>query len=233
MKLFLPIAFILTTLLTGCGSPPSAPEDSAPYGSGGDLASTSAQGITDGSAGSSQTYQNIPQEVVPIEDRDMGDTIVLRLRAEPPHLNILLDTADAGASYIANGFIFEPLMMVNDDTLEWEPFIAKSWDISDDHLTYTFHLRDDVTFSDGVPLTAHDVKFTFDITMKLEVEAFQRKASYDDIDTVTVLDDYTVEYKMKKPFFRHLLILALGEIYPKHIYEKGDFNNHERNSTLR
>ncbi|MFP6581165.1 MAG: peptide-binding protein [Candidatus Hydrogenedentota bacterium] len=230
MKPFLPIALAITAVLTGCGSPPpSNVSDTAPSGSGGDIASTSAEIITDGSAGSTQTYQNVPQEIVPIEDRDMGDTLVLRLRAEPPHLNILLDTADAGASYIANGFIFEPLMMVNDDTLEWEPFIAKSWEISDDHLTYTFQLRDDVTFSDGVPLTAHDIKFTFDITMKPEVEAFQRKASLEDIDTVTVLDDYTIQYKMKKPFFRHLLILALGEIYPKHIYEKGDFNHHERN----
>ena len=227
---FLVTTLVITLLLAGCGSPPPSNEGSATPPSKIDLASTSSQEITDGSAGSTQTYQNIQQEMVPIEDRDMGDHLILRLRAEPPHLNILLDTADAGASYIANGFIFETLLLVDGDTLDFIPHIAKSWEISDDHLTYTFHLRDDVRFSDGVPLTAHDVVFTYDITMDPKVEAFQRKSSYNDIDTVTALDDYTVEYKMKKPFFRHLLILALSEIYPKHIYGGEEvFNNHPLN----
>jgi peptide/nickel transport system substrate-binding protein len=44
---------------------------------------------------------------------------------------------------------------------KFEPRLAKSWDISDDKLTYTFHLRDDVKFSDGTPMTADDVVFSF------------------------------------------------------------------------
>jgi len=48
-----------------------------------------------------------------------------------------------------------------DSADKFEPRIAKSWDVSDDKLTYTFHLRDDVKFSDGTPLTADDVVFSF------------------------------------------------------------------------
>src|SRR5262245_26723793 len=47
-----------------------------------------------------------------------------------------------------------------DSTEKYEPRIAKSWDVSADSLTYTFHLRDDVKFSDGTPLTADDVVFS-------------------------------------------------------------------------
>ena len=48
-----------------------------------------------------------------------------------------------------------------DSADKFEPRVAKSWDVSDDNLTYTFHLRDDVKFSDGTPLTADDVVFSF------------------------------------------------------------------------
>lgn len=229
----LALGLFSAAVITGCGAPPPPGGDnaersemsSAGEGAGG-------QEAIDGSAGSTEVYQNIPQEMVSIEERDMGGHIVFRQQSDPAHLNILLDTAGGPASEVAHGYIFETLCQVNDKTLEFEPFIAKSWDISDDHLTYTFYLRDDVHFSDGVPLTAHDIKFTYDITMHPEVEAFQRKSSYNDVESVTVIDDYTIQYKMKKPFFRHLLILALTEIYPKHIYETenpADFNKHPNN----
>ena len=226
----LPTTLALTILLSACGSPPPSNEEPAAQDTSAKVATTSADIITDGSAGSTQTYQNIPQKMMPFEERDMGDHMVFRMNAEPPHLNILLDTAGGAAAEVAQPYIFETLLDVHPETLEFIPYIGKSWEISDDHLTYTFKLREDVHFSDGVPLTAHDIKFTYDTTMKPDVEAFQRKSSYQDVESVTVIDDFTIQYKMKKPFFRHLLILALTEIYPKHIYEGAeDFNHHPNN----
>ena len=69
------------------------------------------------------------------------------------------------------------------------PLIAHSWDISEDGLVYTFHLRDDVYFHDGSKMTADDVAFSFD---RMAVSAY-RQATARLIDHVNVLDDYTIE----------------------------------------
>jgi peptide/nickel transport system substrate-binding protein len=58
--------------------------------------------------------------------------------------------------------IYDQLVRVSADGKTLEPDLATSWDISDDGLTYTFHLRDGVVFSDGTPLKASDVKFSLD-----------------------------------------------------------------------
>ena len=55
-----------------------------------------------------------------------------------------------------------PLSEFNgDDAASFVPQLAESWDISEDGLTYTFHIREGVSFHDGTPLTPEDVAFTF------------------------------------------------------------------------
>ena len=51
-------------------------------------------------------------------------------------------------------------LVVTDDSGQYIPDLAEKWDISSDQLTYTFHLRDNLKFSDGSPLTADDVAFS-------------------------------------------------------------------------
>jgi len=57
--------------------------------------------------------------------------------------------------------LFEGLVRPKPDTLEPIPGVARRWEISEDRLTYTFHLRDDARWSDGTPLTAHDFAYSF------------------------------------------------------------------------
>ena len=78
-----------------------------------------------------------------------------------------LDSLDPARSYSPTGIItlnaaYDTLVTFpKDSTNSFEPRLAKSWDISEDGLTYTFQLRDDVKFSDGTPMTADDVVFSF------------------------------------------------------------------------
>ncbi|HEX5497744.1 MAG TPA: ABC transporter substrate-binding protein, partial [Thermomicrobiales bacterium] len=58
--------------------------------------------------------------------------------------------------------IYDTLVRVTPDGANLEPALAEKWDISDDGKTYTFHLRPDVKFSDGTPLKASDVKWSFE-----------------------------------------------------------------------
>ena len=69
-------------------------------------------------------------------------TLVYHLGSEPDTLNRLTAT-DAYEGRI-NGFIFDSLIERDNATLEFKPKMAKSWEVSDDKLVYTFHLRDDI-----------------------------------------------------------------------------------------
>lgn len=108
--------------------------------------------------------------------------------------------------------------------------VAESYEVSPDHLTYTIKMRKDVTFSDGVPMTANDVKFSFDMVMKPENETMDWRNYYQDFDQCEVIDDYTVRFHAKKPYYRHLSIIGDLAIYPKHVYGTGgDLNTHPAN----
>ncbi len=161
------------------------------------------------------------------EKPEQGDWLIMRLSAEMPHLNPLTST-DAYSSLV-NSWIFDSLLDRDPATLELIPRVAYKWEVSDDHLVYTFYLRDDVVFSDGSPLTARDVKFTFDKLMDPQTDAPHLKNYYMDVERCEVVDDYTVRYYCKKPYYQHPVMLGLLEILPEHIYGVGEFNNHPNN----
>lgn len=157
-----------------------------------------------------------------------GDWLVSRLGAEPAHLNPLLDTADAYVSQMTEG-VFESLLERDYETLELKPLLAESYEISEDHLSYTFKMRKDATFSDGTPVTAQDVIFTFDTIRDPKNETADLRNYYQDVEKAELLDDYTIRFTCNKPYFRHLDMLSGLPAFPKHIYGTGDFNTHPNN----
>ena len=203
----LTLLFVLPFLLVQCGAPPA--EDGAPSDGAGPQSPGQAAGAD-------------PGEPV------AGDTLVENVSAEPAHLNILLATADAVSNYMG-AHIFETLLELDLDTLEFKPFLAERWEITEDHLHYTFHLRKDVKFTDGVPLTAKDVKATYELIINPAHDTADLRNYLQDIETIDLIDDYTIRFNMKKPYFRHLLTLGLFNVYPAHIYAQGDFNKHPNN----
>ena len=93
-----------------------------------------------------------------------------------------------------NTQVFEGLTSL-DKNFKLEPKLAKSWD-NPDNLTWRFHLREGVTFHDGSKFTAEDVKFTIDETNK---KGFYGQSFLSTLDSVKILDDYTIEIKTKEP----------------------------------
>jgi peptide/nickel transport system substrate-binding protein len=100
------------------------------------------------------------------------------------------------------------------------PDLAKSWDISDDSLVITFHLREGVLWSDGTPLTADDVLFTYnDVVLNEDVDCNSRDGQLLPDDTYPVcekVDDYTVTFTMSTIFRPALNSLGVN-IMPKHM----------------
>jgi peptide/nickel transport system substrate-binding protein len=77
--------------------------------------------------------------------------------------------------------------------------VAESWEVSEDGRTYTFTLREDVTFCDGKPMTAEDVVYSIERWIDPETNSpVAWRAG--EVESVTALDDYTVEYKLTEPF---------------------------------
>ncbi len=158
-----------------------------------------------------------------------GGTRTFATVSEPLTLNLAIST-DAGSSGVL-GYLFDGLTETSWLTDEVEPSLAESWEHSEDGLTWTFHLRRDVTWHDGQPFTAHDVDFTFNrIIYNHDIPASSRPTFHfrylneatgeweESPMTVTALDDYTVQCVLPVPFAPFLRSMGTA-IYPKHVLE--------------
>ncbi len=108
--------------------------------------------------------------------------------------------------------LYSNLVKVNgDDQLEND--LATEYTVSEDTLTWTFKIRDDVKFTNGDSLKASDVAFTFNTT--------KEKATYMDLtmlDSCTAIDDTTVEFKLTKPCVTFIYTVAQVGIVPENAY---------------
>ena len=134
--------------------------------------------------------------------------ITIGMQLEPPHL----DPTSAAAGAIDNvvySNIFEGLTRFMGDG-SVVPGLAKSWDISDDGLSYTFHLQGDVRFHDGSAMDAADVKFSLD-RARAEDSTNAQKALFTGIADVAVIDPLTVVLTLEAPNGNLLFNLAWGD----------------------
>ncbi len=129
-----------------------------------------------------------------------------------------LISADAYAANV-QAYVLESLISRNPDTLEWEGLLAKSWQVSADGLVISFQLREDISFSDGVPLTAADVAFTYHFIMTDAIQAPRERAYLDKIQAVNVKNPYEIEFVFKEPYFEALSLAGSLAVLPKHFYE--------------
>lgn len=132
-------------------------------------------------------------------------------------------------------------LIQTDDSLNLIPSLAKSWDISPDNLTFTFHLRDDVFFHDndafpngkGRKMTAQDVVYSFSRLIDVNTAssgAWIFNSRVDSLHPFTALDDTTFQLKLAAPFHPILGILSMQycSIVSKEVVEKyrKDFRRH-------
>lgn len=130
-----------------------------------------------------------------------------------------LVSQDAYSSGV-QAYVFESLLSRNPETLEWEGMIANTWTVSKDGLTITFDIRNDVTFSDGKPLTADDIVFTFNFIMNDSIAAPRDRAYLKKINNVYATGKYKVTFQYKEPYFNALSLAGSLAIMPKHFYER-------------
>ncbi len=109
--------------------------------------------------------------------------------------------------------VFLPLV-IRDENGELEGRLARSWEHSPDYREWTYHLRTDLRWHDGMPVTAHDVKFTLDLLTHPDVLEWSPST----FESYTVLDDATITIRYRQP--RQNLYLDVYTVhYPKHLLE--------------
>lgn len=163
------------------------------------------------------------KEKIPIpggsETPKYGGSFVLDSISDPKSFNPVL--AKETSTTMITDFLFEGLTQINPFTTEMEPRLAKSWEYSPDGKVWTFHLREDVKWFDGRPLTSDDVVFTYnDLYYNPDIPTSARDILTIDGKRIKVekVDTHTVRFILPKPFAPLLFAIAT-EILPKHIVE--------------
>ena len=108
----------------------------------------------------------------------------------------------------------------------FEPSLADSWEFSDDGLSLTFHLRKDIVWSDGVPVTADDVLFSWRAQTS-EALSWLWSDITDAIETVEAIDAHTVRYTFSRRYPYQLMDVNDGPIVPAHAWSKVPFEQWE------
>lgn len=134
--------------------------------------------------------------------------LTLGMVLEPPHLD---PTAGAAAAIdeVVYANVFEGLTRIGSDGAV-QPGLAENWVISDDGLTYTFELREGVTFHDGTTLDAGDVVFSLD-RARGEASVNAQKALFEPIESVEQMDELTVEITLSRPAGDFLYNMGWGD----------------------
>ncbi|WP_058300721.1 peptide-binding protein [Gorillibacterium timonense] len=170
-----------------------------------------------------------------------GGSVTVAQASEPGNLNPLIyaTTSDTNVTHMIFDSLVQPdaeLKMVGD--------LAKSWDVSEDGLTYTFHLQENAKWHDGQPFTANDVAFTFTSMADARYDggAYSRvqpvagaeefhSGKADSVSGIKVIDEHTISFTLTKPNASFLASLFIG-VLPEHIlkdvspadWAKNDFN---------
>jgi len=156
------------------------------------------------------------------EFAEPSEKIVGELNQFPKSFNYLLD--NNVSSKQVTELMYLTLFNTNEIDLSFEPLVADKMTISDDKLTFTVHISDKATWSDGTPITAADVAWTFEAIMKPENLTGAAKVAYAEFDSVKAVDEKTVVFHAKRVHWRNVVGVATFYPLPKHWWEKQEFN---------
>ncbi len=168
-----------------------------------------------------------PGEGEPIIYPNLGDDIKT--------LNPIVSSDGSSNDVIAQ--IFPTFIGVDYTTYSYEPdqpgALATGWEVSEDGLAYTVTLRDDVFWSDGTPVTANDIVYSFDAIASGETDTTLGYV-LTDIASVTAVDDYTLEITLNNASCDAFGNVVALPVVPAHVYssvfaEFGDMNESDFN----
>ena len=153
---------------------------------------------------------------------EYGGKLIVAVPTEPQSLDPQRDSG--GPSTIIQKSVLETLVRFDND-MNLQPGLATSWEVSQDGLRYKFYLRKNVKFHDGTNFNSNSVKFAFDRSLGLIGGKKNRYGKLiSSLESVNLIDDYTVEFKLKKqyaPFLNTLVHTGFSILSPDAVKKLG------------
>lgn len=169
----------------------------------------------------SKTYKAAPDPIAS-PDAEIGGELAIFGGQYTKSFNYYLDTSSQTSDIF--GVMFESLLGMNPITLEYEPALADHWTISSDKKTFTFHINKKARWSDGKPVTAEDVLWTFQAVMDPKNMTGPHKVALKRFSTPEILDSHTIRFTADTIHWQNLGACGGFQIMPKHAYGALDFN---------
>lgn len=158
----------------------------------------------------------IPQFAVPNNEAPKGGTFVRSLGGEPANLHPIMSTDTYGSR--VHDLTTDSLLDRRATDWEWTPRLAEKWEVSKDGKIFTFYLRKNALWHDGKPVTAEDVKFSFDAIFEPKYQAAHLIPLYQNIEKIEVVNTHTVKAYAKEKYFKNFDAVAALTVVPKHVY---------------
>ncbi|RYC23246.1 ABC transporter substrate-binding protein [Ciceribacter ferrooxidans] len=163
----------------------------------------------------------------PLAAQERGGALKVALFPEPPMA--VAGLSGLGSASIVSSKIYEALVKF-DFELRPQPWLASSWEKSDDGLIWTFDLVENAKWHDGKPFTAADVVASYQV---FSVENDRLKLVADKVKKVEATSEHQVRFTLKEsiPSFIYMLNYGSLPIIPAHLYTGGNFRENPANST--
>lgn len=166
--------------------------------------------------------------VATVHAAKVGGTLTQSLPADPTTLHPI-NSSDTYSRAI-HDYTFDSLLTNDLTTYEFKPALAEKYEGSKDGTEWVFTLREGAKFHDGTPVTAEDVKFSFDVIWNDKFQTAQKRPYYENIGSPEIVDARHIKFKFKKKYVLNLQYVATTLIVPKHVYQDAD--NKKLNKTI-
>jgi peptide/nickel transport system substrate-binding protein len=164
--------------------------------------------------------------VAPAAAQDDGNIIIDSTFGASGPINFNPVTSSSADEQQIMGLLYPALVGVNPETALIEPGapggMAESWDVSEDGSVYTFHLRDDLTWTDGSPVVAQDFGIVWDVIQSGQVETPLGFIT-ENVADIEVIDDHTLKVTFNGSSCEALWDVGFQPI-PAHLYTDGDYS---------
>ncbi len=145
-----------------------------------------------------------------------GGTLIEGTPSDIQTLNPIVASDAPSLNFLA--LIFESMVELHPETLEPVGALAKSWEVSSDGLTWTFTLREGVTWHDGEPFTADDVKFSYELHMNEDSNSSYTYDLISKVESIEAIDPQTVAFTLPHPYPDFAVDVAVYAIVAEHVW---------------
>lgn len=162
------------------------------------------------------TYVRKPSFYDSLPAVQKGGTLYLSMSSDPKVINPILSSDSESMSL--EGYLWMPLMALDPESLDFLPALATGYTMSADKKSYTFSLNPSAKWQDGSPVTAEDLRFSFETLMSKKTDAAALRSYFYGV-SLAVKDPHTVTFSVSEPRFDNLSVLTSFPVVQKKQFE--------------